>query len=52
MMAVLMMTAQVDMIVTSAATLVTSRLAGADVVMIVGVVPTFVEHLVTLPSIL
>lgn len=39
------------MIVTSAATLVTSRLAGADVVMFLGVVPTFVEHIITLPSI-
>ena len=42
---------QVDMIVTSAATLVTSRLAGADVVMFLGIVPTFVEHIITLPSI-
>jgi len=42
---------ELDIIVTSVTTLVSSRLAGADVVMILGMVPTFVDHIITLPSI-
>ncbi len=42
---------ELDVIVTSVATLVSSRLAGADVVMILGVVPTFVDHIISLQSI-
>lgn len=42
---------ELDVIVTSVTTLVSSRLAGADVVMILGMVPTFVDHIITLPSI-
>ncbi len=42
---------ELDVIVTSVTTLVSSRLAGADVVMIFGMVPTFVDHIITLPSI-
>jgi NitT/TauT family transport system substrate-binding protein len=42
---------EVDVIVTSVTTLVSSRLAGADVVMILGMVPTFVDHIITLPNI-
>jgi ABC-type nitrate/sulfonate/bicarbonate transport system substrate-binding protein len=32
-------------------TLVSSRLAGADIVMVLGMVPTFVDHIISLPSI-
>ena len=42
---------ELDVIVTSVATLVSSRLAGADVVAILGVVPTFVDHIISLQSI-
>jgi len=42
---------ELDVIVTSVTTLVSSRLAGADIVMILGMVPTFVDHIITLPSI-
>src|SRR3989338_10005783 len=42
---------ELDIIVTSVTTLVSSRLAGADIVMILGMVPTFVDHIITLPSI-
>jgi NitT/TauT family transport system substrate-binding protein len=41
---------ELDVIVTSVTTLVNSRLAGADIVMILGMVPTFVDHIITLPS--
>lgn len=46
-----MLAGEVDVIVTSVTTLVNSRLAGADTVMILGMVPTFVDHIITLPSI-
>jgi NitT/TauT family transport system substrate-binding protein len=36
---------EVDVIVTSATTLALSRLAGADIVMILGMVPTFLDHI-------
>ena len=36
---------------TSVATLTTSRLAGADTIMIAGIVPTFVDHIVSVSSI-
>ena len=39
---------ELDVIVTSVTTLVSSRLAGADTVMILGMVPTFVDHIITL----
>jgi len=42
---------ELDVIVTSVATLVSSRIAGADVVAILGVVPTFVDHIISLQSI-
>jgi NitT/TauT family transport system substrate-binding protein len=42
---------ELDVIVTSVTTLVSSRLAGADIVEILGVVPTFVDHIITLDSI-
>ncbi|MBI2358204.1 MAG: ABC transporter substrate-binding protein [Deltaproteobacteria bacterium] len=42
---------ELDIIVTSVTTLVSSRLAGADIVMILGMVPTFVDHIITLSSI-
>lgn len=42
---------ELDVIVTSVTTLVSSRLAGADTVMILGMVPTFVDHIITLPNI-
>src|ERR1041384_582180 len=41
---------ELDVIVSSVTTLVTSRLAGADTIMIQTLVPTFVDHIVTLPS--
>ncbi len=46
-----MLAGELDVIVTSVTTLVSSRLAGADIVMIMGMVPTFVDHIITLPSI-
>ncbi|MGH7767638.1 MAG: ABC transporter substrate-binding protein [Candidatus Binatia bacterium] len=46
-----MLAGEVDVIVTSVTTLVSSRLAGADTVMILGMVPTFVDHIITLQSI-
>ncbi|MBI2988696.1 MAG: ABC transporter substrate-binding protein [Deltaproteobacteria bacterium] len=42
---------ELDVIVTSVTTLVSSRLAGADIVMILGMVPTFVDHIISLSSI-
>lgn len=42
---------ELDVIVTSVTTLVNSHLAGADTVMILGMVPTFVDHIITLSSI-
>jgi len=42
---------ELDVIVTSVTTLVASRLAGADVVMFLGMVPTFVDHIISLDSI-
>ncbi|MBI2534215.1 MAG: ABC transporter substrate-binding protein [Deltaproteobacteria bacterium] len=41
---------EVDVIIGSVANL-TSRLAGGDTIMILGLVPTFVDHLITHPSI-
>jgi NitT/TauT family transport system substrate-binding protein len=46
-----MLAGEVDVIVTSVTTLVSSRLAGADIVMVLGMVPTFVDHIISLPSI-
>jgi NitT/TauT family transport system substrate-binding protein len=46
-----MLAGELDVIVTSVTTLVSSRLAGADVVMILGMVPTFVDHIITQPSV-
>jgi NitT/TauT family transport system substrate-binding protein len=42
---------EIDVIVTSVTTLAASRLAGADVIMILGMVPTFVDHVIALQSI-
>jgi NitT/TauT family transport system substrate-binding protein len=42
---------ELDVIVTSVTTLVSARLAGADVVAILGVVPTFVDHIISLQAI-
>jgi NitT/TauT family transport system substrate-binding protein len=42
---------ELDVIVSSVTTLATSRLAGADSIMIQTLVPTFVDHIVTLSSI-
>src|SRR5436190_16493591 len=38
---------EIDVAATSVATLVSSRLAGADTVMILGIVRTFVDHIIT-----
>ena len=46
-----MLAGEVDVIVTSVTTLAASRLAGADIVMILGMVPTFVDHVITLQSV-
>ena len=46
-----MLAGEVDVIVTSVTTLASSRLAGADIVMVLGMVPTFVDHIISLPSI-
>ncbi|OGQ81134.1 MAG: hypothetical protein A3F90_04085 [Deltaproteobacteria bacterium RIFCSPLOWO2_12_FULL_60_19] len=46
-----MLAGEVDVIVTSVTTLVSSRLAGADIVMVLGMVPTFVDHIISLPTI-
>lgn len=43
---------EVDVIVTSVTTLVSSRLAGADIVAILGMVPTFVDHIISLPTVM
>lgn len=40
-----------DVIVTSVTTLVSTRLAGADTIMVQSLVPTFVDHIVSLSSI-
>ena len=45
-----MLAGELDVIVTSVTTLVSARLAGADVFMILGMVPTFVDHIITQPS--
>ena len=42
---------ELDVIVTSVTTLASSRIAGADIVMILGMVPTFVDHIITLQAI-
>jgi NitT/TauT family transport system substrate-binding protein len=42
---------EIDAASISVTTLTSSRLAGADTVMIVGIVPTFVDHIVSLSSI-
>lgn len=42
---------EVDVIVTSVTTLASSRLAGADIVAILGMVPTFVDHIISLPAV-
>lgn len=42
---------ELDVIVTSVTTLASSRIAGADIVMILGMVPTFVDHIITLQPI-
>ncbi len=42
---------EIDAASISVTTLVSSRLAGADTVMIVGVVPTFVDHIISVSSI-
>ena len=47
-----MLAGEVDVIVTSVTTLVNSRLAGADIVGILGLVPTFVDHVITAPNIM
>ncbi|HEY7165588.1 MAG TPA: ABC transporter substrate-binding protein [Candidatus Binatia bacterium] len=47
-----MLAGELDVIVTSVTTLVSARLAGADVVMFLGMVPTFVDHIITQPSVL
>ena len=46
-----MLAGELDVIVTSVTTLVTSRLAGADVTMILAIVPTFPAHIVTSKSV-
>ncbi len=46
-----MLAGEVDVIVTSVTTLASARLAGADIVMVLGMVPTFVDHIISLPSI-
>lgn len=47
-----MLAGEVDVIVTSVTTLVNSRLAGADIVAILGLVPTFVDHIITMPTVM
>jgi ABC-type nitrate/sulfonate/bicarbonate transport system substrate-binding protein len=46
-----MLAGELDVIVTSVTTLASARLAGADIVMILGMVPTFVDHIITQPNI-
>jgi ABC-type nitrate/sulfonate/bicarbonate transport system substrate-binding protein len=46
-----MLAGELDVIGTSVTTLVTSRLAGADVTMILAIVPTFLAHIVTSKSV-
>lgn len=46
-----LLSGDVNVIVTSVATLVTSRLSGSDVLMIAGMVPTFVDHILVAPEI-
>ena len=41
---------ELDVIVTSVTTLASSRIAGADIVMMLGMVPTFVDHIITLQA--
>ena len=45
-----LLSGEVDVIIGSVANL-TSRLAGGDTIMIMGLVPTFVDHVITHPSI-
>ena len=40
-----------DMVVTSAPNVVNPRLGGADVVMILSIVPTFIDHIISAPTI-
>jgi len=47
-----MLAGELDVIVTSVTTLVSARLAGADIVMVLGMVPTFVDHIVTQPNVM
>jgi ABC-type nitrate/sulfonate/bicarbonate transport system substrate-binding protein len=42
---------EVDVIVTSVTTLALSRLAGADIVMMLGMVPTFLDHIISHTSV-
>ena len=42
---------ELDVIVTSVTTLASARIAGADVVMMLGMVPTFVDHIISLQSV-
>ncbi len=46
-----MLAGELDVIVTSVTTLVSARLAGADIVMVLGMVPTFVDHIITQPNV-
>ena len=46
-----MLAGELDVIVVSVTTLTSARLAGADIVMILGMVPTFVDHIITQPNI-
>ncbi|MET0500838.1 MAG: ABC transporter substrate-binding protein [Candidatus Binatia bacterium] len=46
-----MLAGELDVIGTSVTTLVTSRLAGADVVMVLAIVPTFPAHIVSAKSV-
>lgn len=40
-----------DMVVTSAPNVVNPRLGGADVVMLLSIVPTFIDHIISAPSV-
>jgi NitT/TauT family transport system substrate-binding protein len=46
-----LMAGEIDVSATSVATLLSSRLAGADTVMILGIVRTFVDHIITAQNI-
>ena len=45
-----MLAGELDVVVTSVTTLASARLAGADIIMILGMVPTFVDHVITQPN--